>query len=754
MTDSVPEKLGKYKIIEEVGRGGFAAVYKAVDTTLDRTVALKVLAPHLLWDPTFVQRFQREAKVAANLDHPNIVTIHEVSQIEGVYIIAMQFLEGRTLGQILKAEGPLPVSRVQAIVEQIASALDYAHARDFVHRDIKPSNVIVADDGRATLTDFGLVKAGEGTQLTASGVVFGTPEYMSPEQAEGKTLDARSDIYSLGVVLYEMLVGRAPFVADTTPAVMYKHVHEPPPLEELPSDLPQGVVAVVEKALAKKREARYQNAGEMVAALQQTVSGVVVEAERAPALPWKWVAVSGVVVVVVVGLIIALMSGGGPTAKPTSTPEAAALAPTPTPTTAPANTPTPIPTSPPTDTPTPVPPTSTPLPPTPTQPLPPTPTQPLPLAANSGGTFGGTWLTNLATLNIFQDGDQVEGSVEGYGGSNNFTFNGIVRDRTMQIDESSDMYGGASLTLSNDGNSFTSHGSWMSWCGVRTGSLPSDCGFSGKWYMKSRNNVFPPGSYAELIQSGSTVTGTVYSSDGTRIESMNGTVKWGHGVLILDGTGDNVSFSLWLDSSEMTFEGFLSDDAWWGWRDTSLEISGKVVDSLGVPIEGINIAVTQSGDDYFRIDTYSTDDGTFHASLPRDSSGTWAVQIVGINCKSRIMDSSCNLSGYFDLHDMEIIELPQKEPVVFVYEKATTVIRGTVIDRQGQPVSDIRIFADRSDGARSWTGSSDSGEFELPASDGSWEVYAFRFDPRAESEHIRVDITEDELPDSIVLIAP
>jgi formylglycine-generating enzyme required for sulfatase activity/predicted Ser/Thr protein kinase len=332
MTDSVLKKLGKYEIIEEVGRGGFAAVYKAVDTTLDRTVALKVLAPHLLWDPTFVQRFQREAKVAANLDHSNIVTIHEVGQLEGVYFIAMQFLEGRTLSQLLEAEGPLPVSQVQAIVEKVASALDYAHARGFVHRDIKPSNVIVADDGRATLTDFGLVKAGEGTKLSTTGVIFGTPEYMSPEQAEGKVLNAQSDIYSLGIVLYEMLAGRAPFVADTTPAVMYKHVHEPPPLEELPSDLPQGVVAVVEKALAKKREERYQRAGEMAAALQQAMSGAVVEAERVPApspvvpvsalpparpaLPWKWVVGIGAVVVVVVGLIIVLVSGGGPAAPP------------------------------------------------------------------------------------------------------------------------------------------------------------------------------------------------------------------------------------------------------------------------------------------------------------------------------------------------------------------------------------------------------------------------------------------------------
>jgi serine/threonine-protein kinase len=270
VTNSLPEKLGKYKIIEEVGRGNFATVYKAVDTTLDRTVALKVLAPHLLWDYTFVQRFQREARVAASLDHPSIVAIYEVNQIEGVHFIAMQFLEGRTLSQILEAEGQLAVSQVQAIVEQVSFALDYAHARGFVHRDVKPGNVIVADDGRATLTDFGLVKAGEGTKLSTTGVIFGTPEYMSPEQAQGEKVDRRSDVYSLGIMLFEMLTGQVPFEADTPLEVPVKHLTAALPLpREVNPDIPEPVERVILKAMAKAPEDRFQRVSEMVEALRQ-----------------------------------------------------------------------------------------------------------------------------------------------------------------------------------------------------------------------------------------------------------------------------------------------------------------------------------------------------------------------------------------------------------------------------------------------------------------------------------------------------
>jgi serine/threonine protein kinase/formylglycine-generating enzyme required for sulfatase activity len=396
MTDSVPEKLGKYRIIEEVGRGGFAAVYKALDTTLNRPVALKVLAPHLLWDPTFVQRFQREAEVAANLNHPNIVTIYEVSQVEGIYFIAMQFLEGRTLSQILEVEGPLPASQVQAIVEQVASALDYAHARGFVHRDVKPSNVIVADDGWATLTDFGLVKAGEGTKLSTTGVIFGTPEYMSPEQAEGEEeLDTRSDVYSLGVVIYEMFTGKVPFGGTTPLSVMRGHADRPPPRpSKVNPAISSAVEAVLLKALAKKRGERYQSAGEMAQALTaavETKAEPKVE-KKAPAvrggLPlWGWGVIALVVALVSGGALLWAIQGSKPVATPVPMVQAATSTATVTATATPmllTDMPTPVPTPlPPTGTPTststltkiptPLPATATPVVPTPT-PLPPTDT--------------------------------------------------------------------------------------------------------------------------------------------------------------------------------------------------------------------------------------------------------------------------------------------------------------------------------------------------------------------------------------------
>ena len=271
MKGSIPQTLGKYKIVEEIGRGGFAAVYRAIDTTLNRTVALKVMAAPPPGDPTFLERFWREARTAANLKHPNIVAIYEVAEVEGTYCLAMEFLPGRTLAQILQEEGTLPPRRVAEITQQLASALEYAHARGFVHRDIKPSNVIVDDQGHVTLTDFGTVKPAEGTKLTAPWMSIGTPEYMSPEQISGLVVKPASDIYSLGVVCYEMLSGQVPF-SGATPHVLHAHVYDPPPpLTDLVAQIPEVVAEVIHHALAKKSEERFASAGQMARALTAAV---------------------------------------------------------------------------------------------------------------------------------------------------------------------------------------------------------------------------------------------------------------------------------------------------------------------------------------------------------------------------------------------------------------------------------------------------------------------------------------------------
>jgi len=282
----VSQKLGKYEIIEEIGRGGFSVVYKALDTSLhNRPVALKVLHPHLLVDPTFVLRLQQEAGAAANLSHPNIVVVYEVGEIDGTYYIAMQYLPGTSLDELVKEEGPLAPPRAAKIIEQIASALDYAHQEGFIHRDVKSGNIIVGEDDHATLTDFGLVRAAEGTSLTSTGKILGTPEYMSPEQAQGREIDYRTDLYSLGVIAYEALTARVPFRGETPTATHYMHVHEDPPAPaRVNPALPGGVEQVLLKALAKEKEKRFQSGRELAEALADAVVADEVKEEEAKPL--------------------------------------------------------------------------------------------------------------------------------------------------------------------------------------------------------------------------------------------------------------------------------------------------------------------------------------------------------------------------------------------------------------------------------------------------------------------------------------
>jgi serine/threonine protein kinase len=262
------KRLGKYEIIELVGRGGFGEVYRARDLLLNRIVAVKILSPNALRDPAFIARFRQEAQAAANLSHPNIVIIHELVEGQGAPYMAMEFLEGASLDKVIKSSGAMPLSRASAIIAQVASALDYAHSRGLVHRDIKPSNIIIGPNDHATLTDFGLVKAALSESLSASGQIVGTPEYMAPEQAESKAVDARTDVYSLGIVLFRVLAGKLPFEAQSALSMLYKQVHEPPPdLRTLRPDLPNAVAAVVARALAKNPDGRFPSAGALSAAL-------------------------------------------------------------------------------------------------------------------------------------------------------------------------------------------------------------------------------------------------------------------------------------------------------------------------------------------------------------------------------------------------------------------------------------------------------------------------------------------------------
>ncbi|MDR3389131.1 MAG: serine/threonine-protein kinase, partial [Rudaea sp.] len=254
-----------YHIKRQLGRGGMATVYLATQESVQRDVALKVMSPTLLADPDFGERFLREARIAAKLHHRNVVGVHDVGRAGDYHYIAMEYLGG---GAALSQDGKArPVTFALRVVREIATALNYAHAKGFVHRDVKPDNILMREDGTAALTDFGIARANDSaTHMTRTGTVIGTPHYMSPEQARGRPIDGRADLYSLGIVLYELLVGRVPFHADDSLAVGIMHITQPIPV------LPEAFAPlqpILDRLLAKQPEERFQTGEAVADAIEQ-----------------------------------------------------------------------------------------------------------------------------------------------------------------------------------------------------------------------------------------------------------------------------------------------------------------------------------------------------------------------------------------------------------------------------------------------------------------------------------------------------
>ena len=391
MNTLIGQQLGPYQILEEIGRGGMAVVYKAWDTVNNRHVALKVLPPYFQHDTEFLRRFLEEARRTILLRHPYIVETYDTGQTDGYYYIAMEYMGGGNLAARLRTQRRLSLEDATTVVSQIATALDYAHDQGLIHRDVKPSNILFDQSDQAKLADFGIAKAADQATVTMPGTLVGTPEYMSPEQGQGRQVDERTDIWSLGVVLYQTLTGRLPFGGDNPHATLYQVVHQRHlPVSSLNRDLPRGVDGVLDKVLEKLPRRRYRRAGDMASALRHVVhrpteeptvlkgktepattrleGGAVSRRSPLPSVPWAIFGGMGALL-----LVAALVFGiprfvrwletlGPPTPTPTKTVVVGTATQTPV-TLMPTATPTPMPTTP----------TSTPTTPPPTPTLTPTP---------------------------------------------------------------------------------------------------------------------------------------------------------------------------------------------------------------------------------------------------------------------------------------------------------------------------------------------------------------------------------------------
>src|SRR6266700_2534390 len=279
----IGREIGSYRILEKIGAGGMGVVYKGVDVGLDRLVAIKVLNPDLAHDPELISRFRAEAKAQANLNHPNIATLYAFLQVEGECLIVMELLEGDTFEELLLRRGKVPWSGAVSLTRQVLQGLGFAHGMGIVHRDIKPGNLMLTSTGTVKIMDFGIAKAFGSPTKTRTGQQMGTPLYMSPEQIRGEPIDRRSDIYSLGITLYQLLSGKAPFQGQSDFALMNAHINTPPPpLTDAHQDIPKSIEQCVLKALAKDPARRFQSGEEFGAALEDAarVPADLVEAKK------------------------------------------------------------------------------------------------------------------------------------------------------------------------------------------------------------------------------------------------------------------------------------------------------------------------------------------------------------------------------------------------------------------------------------------------------------------------------------------
>ena len=303
----------RYQLGEMIGTGGMADVYIAQDQRLSREVAVKILRSDLAKDPTFVSRFRKEAKAAAGLNHPGIVAVYDSGEEPAPYIV-MELVSGHTLRELIHNGERLPLDRALEIGAGILAALEYSHQRGIVHRDIKPANVMITDKGDVKVMDFGIARAMDdlGATLTSTWNVVGTAQYLSPEQARGEIADSRSDIYSVGCLLYELLTGRAPFSGDTPVAIAYQHVSAKPiSVDDLNPDLPAGLSQIIDGALAKDPLARYQSAAEMLADLDRISKGERVKIRVNKDIDRRKLIAGAIALVVAIGSGGVLLSRGG-----------------------------------------------------------------------------------------------------------------------------------------------------------------------------------------------------------------------------------------------------------------------------------------------------------------------------------------------------------------------------------------------------------------------------------------------------------